>query len=120
MATKIERSTVTIASGAATSGAVTVPLDKSPLAVIVPSVMTGTTLKFEVSDDGATYRKLYKEGTEYSVTISASESRHVVLDRAAFRSVVGGPTTTPTAIKVVSSSNEGAARTLQMVFGIDA
>jgi hypothetical protein len=118
MATKIERANVVIANGATTSAAVSVPLDKVPLAVVTPSALTGTSLKFEVSDDGGTtYKPVYKEGTEYSVTVGTS--RHVCLDAAAFRGAIGGPSTTPTNLKLVSGSSEGAARTLQVVFGID-
>jgi hypothetical protein len=120
MATKIERASVVIANGSTTSAAVAVPLDKVPLAVVTPSALTGTNLKFEVSDDGGTtYKPVYKEGTEYSVTVSATQARHVALDPAAFRAIIGGPSTTPTTLKVVSGSTEGANRTLQVVFGID-
>lgn len=121
MATKLERVTVTISSGAVASAAVTIPLDKTPQSIVVPSAMTGTSLRFEVSDDqGASYRKLYKEGTEYTVTIGTAEARHVALDPAVFRGVVGASSTSPTLLKVVSnaSPSEAANRTLLLNCGI--
>lgn len=118
MATSIQRVVTTITSGSGTSSAVAVPQNTTPLAIVTPSALTNTAFTFEVSDDGGTtYRAVYKEGTQYSVNVGTS--RHVCLDISALRSVIGGPATAATSIKIVGASNEAATRTLTVVFGVE-
>jgi hypothetical protein len=117
MATAIERANVTIASSGTTSTAAQIPSGKTLIAVVTPAALTGTAFTFEVSDDGGTtYKPVYNEGTQLSVTVGTS--RHVALDATATRALVGGSAANPTSVKVVSGSSEAASRTIQLVYGI--
>ena len=119
MATSIERANVTIASSGTTSTAAQVPSGKTLLAIVTPAALTGTAFTFEVSDDGGTtYTPVYKEATQYSVTVGTS--RHIALDVTATRALLGGSATTPTSVKIVSGSSEAASRTIQLVYGIES
>ena len=115
MASTLQRTTVTIASGATASAAVSVPQDCTLVAVGTPAALTGTSFTFEVSDDdGTTYKPLYNGSTQYSVTVGTS--RHIALDATATRSVLGGPAAAPTWMKVISGSAEGASRNITLIF----
>lgn len=96
---------VTIASGQQTSGAV----DLSGCVLVgldMPSAFTGTTVTFTVSSSqSGTYKTLYKDGANVSVTVTAS--RQVVLQPADFAGV--------RFLKVVSGSAEAAERTITLV-----
>ena len=119
MATSIERANVTIASSGTTSTAAQVPSGKTLLAVVTPSALTGTSFTFEVSDDGGTtFKPVYKEATQYSVTVGTS--RHIALDVTATRAILGGSGANPTSVKVVSGSSEAAARTITLVYGVES
>lgn len=111
MARLLSTSNVTIANGGTISTALTMDLDRIPVAVITPSAMTSTAITFEASDDaGSTWRPLYNEGTLYSIAISASESRQIALNRQVMEGV--------TLIRIIAGSTEGAARTLKIRSGL--
>lgn len=115
MASRLQRTTTTIASSATTSAAVSVPQDCNLVAVGTPASLTGTSFTFEVSDDdGTTYRPLYNGSTQYSVTVGTS--RHIALDATATRSTLGGPATAPTWVRLVSNSSESASRNITLIF----
>lgn len=111
MARLLSVSNVTIANGATTSTALSMDLDRIPVAIITPAAMTSTSLTFEASDDdGTTWRPVFNEGTQYSVTISASQSRQIGLARQPFEGV--------RLVRIIAGSTEGAARTLKIISGL--
>lgn len=104
-----------IASSGTKTGAVTVPSNKVLIGIELPAALTGTSFTFEISNDqGTTYVPMYKDGTSYSVTVGTS--RYVELHPDAMKGTVGGPALTPTYIKAVSGSAEGATRTIKFIF----
>jgi hypothetical protein len=109
MAKNLKVDTVTIASAGTTSTAIQLASNRVPLAIVTPAAMTGTSLTFLSSDDGTTYSPVYYEGTLYSVAMGTAASRHIALDRRAFESVK--------TVQIVSSSAEGALRTLKIISG---
>lgn len=95
----------TIANGATTSGDVTIPFGHSLVAIDTPSALTGTSMTFKASVDGANWDDVYYEGTQYSVTVGTS--RWIALDPRVFCAV--------RLMRLVSGSSEGEARTIQCV-----
>lgn len=93
---------LTVASGETTSNAIDLQ-GHTFSGIIMPDAFTGTSLTFAVSRtfDGD-YTTLYKDGADFSVAVEASKS--VVLQPADF--------TVVNFLKVISSSAEGADRTL--------
>lgn len=114
MATGIETGTAVIANGATTSSAATIPTGKQLVAIITPAALTGTTMTLQFSADSSTYVPVYDESTSYSLTVSTSRM-NVIKDSVA-KGLIGGPTSSPTAVKVVSGSSEGASRNITLVF----
>lgn len=79
------------------------------VAVETPAELTSTAIKFEYSpDDGTTWKKVYNEGTEYSLTVAAS--RFIVVNSAVFRSL--------NCVRPVAQSSEAAARVIKFHTGI--
>jgi hypothetical protein len=78
-----------------------------PVALTTPAALTGTAFTFNASADGTTFRPLYYESTQYTVTVSTS--RHVGLNRLAFEGVKY--------LQVVSGSTETASRTIGVISG---
>lgn len=94
----------TIPSGEATSGAIPTG-GRVILGLVMPAAFTGASITFTVSHDGTTYQALYDESnTQVSVTVAASRSYQLPDALAAWPY-----------FKIVSASNEGAARTLYVV-----
>ena len=99
--------TVTIASSGTVSTSLTLENSRVPVAITTPAALTGTAFTFNASADGTTFRPLYYESTQYTVTVSTS--RHVGLNRLAFEGVKH--------IQIVSGSTETAARTIGVISG---
>lgn len=99
--------TVTIASSGTVSTSLTLENSRVPVAITTPAALTGTAFTFNASADGTTFRPLYYESTQYTVTVSTS--RHVGLNRLAFEGVKH--------IQIVSGSTETAARTIGIISG---
>lgn len=107
--------TVTIANGAALSGAADL-LGNSLVGVQMPSTWTAASLSFDVSIDGSTYTALYivnssMAATEYAIT-SPAASYGISLDPAIFAGwrfvkVRSGTSGSPV--------NQGGARTMTLV-----
>ena len=111
MARQISVSTVTIANGASISTGLSMDAERIPLAIITPAALTTTSLSFQASDDGGnTWRPLYNEGTQYTITTVVNESRHHALARQPFEGV--------NLIRIVSGSTEGAQRSIKIVSGL--
>ena len=108
MAKGLAVTTVTIANGATTSTAYTLPANKRLVAIQTPSALTSTTITFEQSsNDGATYTPVYNEATLYSITTAASRYHRVngeVFDGVRVVRLVGG-------------STEASARTITLLVG---
>jgi hypothetical protein len=109
MARNLTSMPATIPSSGTTSDTLTMQNNRVPLAIVTPATMTGTSLTFRASWDGATFLPVFLEGTQYSVTISASQARHVALDRRAMDGV--------RLFQIVSGSTEGASRALSVIAG---
>lgn len=108
MAKNLTVTTVSIANGATTSTAYTLPAGKRLLAVQTPSGLTGTAFTFESSSDsGTTYVPVYNEGTAYSVNVGVS--RHVRVNGEVFDGC--------RVVRVISGSSEAATRTITLIVG---
>jgi hypothetical protein len=101
--------TVTIASSGTTSTTLTLSGSRIPLVILIPAVMTGTTMTFKASNDGATFYPIYYESTSYSVTIPTGAVRHIALDRRAMEGVKY--------FQVVSGSSESSSRSIGVISG---
>jgi len=102
--------TVTIANGASTSDDFTLTPSNSPLGVVIPSGLTGTGLTMEATfDNGATYHvvQVVGGGSAMPMTKQASGNGYVPCDPRCVKGVRRG--------RLVSSTNEGAARTIWVV-----
>jgi hypothetical protein len=99
--------TVTIASSGTTSTTLTLENNRIPLAIILPAALSGTSVKFQASNDNATFTPMYYESTE--INIGVGTSRHVALNRDQFEAVKY--------LKLVSTSTETAARTITVISG---
>jgi hypothetical protein len=99
--------TVTIASSGTVSTSLTLENSRIPVALTTPAALTGTAFTFNASADGTTFRPLYYESTQYTVTVSTS--RHVGLNRLAFEGVKY--------LQIVSGSTETASRTIGVISG---
>jgi hypothetical protein len=99
--------TVTIASGGTVSQTFTAEGGRTVLAVLTPTALTGTSLKFQASTDGNNFFALYNGATEYSVTVA--DSRYIALNTEVMAGVRH--------LKVVSGSSEAALRTIGIVSG---
>ena len=99
--------TVTIASSGTVSTAITIEGGRTVLAVLTPTALTGTSLKFQASTDGNNFFALYNGATEYSVTVA--DSRYIALSTEVMAGVRH--------LKVVSGSSEAAARTISVISG---
>lgn len=108
MARNVSVDTVTIANGATTSTAVTLPANKRLLGFQTPAALTSTAITFEQSsDDGVTYQPVYNESTAYSITTSTSRYHRVngeVFDGVRVVRLIGGTT-------------EGGARAITLLIG---
>lgn len=108
MAKGLSVTTVTIANGATTSTAYTLPANKRLVAIQTPSALTSTAITFEQSsDDGVTYQPVYNESSAYSITTSTSRYHRVngeVFDGVRVVRLIGG-------------STEGGARTITLLIG---
>jgi len=108
MARNVSVDTVTIANGATTSTAVTLPANKRLLGFQTPASLTSTAITFEQSsDDGVTYTPVYNESTSYSITTSTSRYHRVNED------VFNGCRV----VRLVGGSTEGGARTIRVLLG---
>jgi hypothetical protein len=103
-------STVTIAISGNTSTTLTLEGGRIPLAILIPAAMTGTAMTFLASNDNATFRSVYLESTQYSLTIPTGATRHIALDRKAFEGVKYLQC-------VVNGAGEAAARTIGVISG---
>lgn len=108
--------TLVIANAGTTSTAVTLSTgadsQKIPLAIVAPSAVNTTTIKFQVSHDGATYNDLYFEGSLFTIAIAASQ--YIALDRKRFDGV---KTFRIVGTAWTSGSSETAQRTFNVVVG---
>ena len=95
----------TILNGATKSAELRTGYRTSVVAVVTPSALTGSAFTFEGSLDGTTFVPVYNEGTQYSVNVGTS--RYVALNAAVFQGLQS--------IKIVSGTQEGADRTIQVV-----
>lgn len=111
----LERTTVTIASGASLSDA-SDGKGKTLVGVEMPSAWTAAALSFMVSNDGSTYVPLYDQGVEVTIPsslIGTAEARSFALDPTQFlgfryvkvRSGVNG-----------AAVNQGAERVITLVW----
>jgi len=109
LAKNLKVMTATIAAGGTTTATVTCEGGRIPLALELPSVLTGTTLTFKAaSASEVTPTSLYDEGSAYSVTVSTS--RFVSLKRSVFEGV--------RFFQIVSGSTEsGADRVIKVITG---
>lgn len=107
MAKTLQQGTVTIALQGTTSASYAVRANHCLVAFITPAALTGTAFTFQASFDAETFTNVYNAGTEYSVSVGAS--RFVAVDPNVFQGAKY--------IKVVSGSQEAAARTIIMVTG---
>ena len=82
-------------------------ISRTVLAVLTPTALTGTSLKFQASTDGNNFFALYNGATEYSVTVA--DSRYIALNTEVMAGV--------RFLKVVSGSSEAAARTISVISG---
>lgn len=65
---------ITIANGGSLSSSIDFGTARLSL-INMPAAWTAATLTFQVSSDGTTFRNLYmSDGTEYSITVGASQS----------------------------------------------
>lgn len=96
--------TTTISSGQTVSAEIDLG-GTTPVALITPAALTGTTVTFQAATTtGGTFNTVMKDGATLSVTVAAS--RFVVLQPSDFAGV--------RFLKVVSGSSEGADRTLTL------
>lgn len=97
--------TSSIAANGTNGSKIYVSVPAEPIfAVETPAALTSTALKFEYSpDDGTTWKKIYNEGTEYSLTVAAS--RFIVVNAAVFRGL--------SCVRPVAQSSEAAARVIK-------
>ena len=107
------RETVTIANGAALSGAVDLTGGhKSGLvlaAIVCPGTVDAVTLAIHCSADGSTYKATY--GTDGAAkTITQAASAHIVVNPSDYASVGSGY------VKLATSGNVGAAREYTLIF----
>lgn len=95
-----------IASGAATSQAVDLR-GHVPIALTTPAALTSTSAELQASlDDGATWLPVYdRSGNKYSAALAAN--RWVAIPPG---DIAGLPL-----VRLVTNSNEAAARTLKLV-----
>lgn len=108
MAKNVSVTTVTIANGATTSTAYTLPANKRLLGVQMPAAFTGTAITFEQSsDDGTTYQQVYNAGSAYSLSVTASKYHAISAE------VFDGCRV----IRLVSGSTEAATRTVTLLVG---
>lgn len=77
---KTQNNTMTVASGTNVSSGVQTK-SRTASGLVTPSALTNTTILFEESWDGVTWRPLMDEssGTQYSVPCSASQARTIPL-----------------------------------------
>jgi hypothetical protein len=104
---------VTIANGAALSGAVNLS-DKVLTAIIVPATWTAASLTFQASEDGVTWYDMFDSAGNEETILSANvvAGRRMYVDPSDFASVDyikvrSGSTGTPV--------NQGAARVVTLV-----
>ncbi len=104
--TKIAQTlSASIASGATKSEAINIG-GCTLGGIIFPSTMTGSTVTFEVSNDGVTFYP-FKNSAGTSVSVTVSVSSWIGLSVADFSCVQY--------IKVVSGSTEGALRQISLI-----
>jgi hypothetical protein len=97
--------TVTIASGATTSGAVDL-LGMVLVGIIMPSAFTGTSITFQASPDNSTFTAVYNSaGTQLTATVSTS--RTILFSPGDFVGVRN--------LKLVSGSTEGGSRIITLI-----
>ena len=110
MARNVSVDTVTIANGASTSTAVTLPANKRLLGFQTPAALTSTAITFEQSsDDGVTYTPVRAVGgaSAYSVTVAASY--YVPVSGEVFDGV--------RVVRLIGGTSEGGARTIRVLLG---
>lgn len=108
MAKNIAYQTVTIAGSGTTSTSITAEGNRMPIAIVVPSAFSGTTLTLNASiDNGSTFQPIYNAGTAYTVNVGTS--RYVALNRDVMDGV--------RIFQIVSSASETAARTVTIITG---
>ncbi len=102
---RLETYTVTVANGAQSSDAI--DLDgRTPMAIVTPSALTGTSLSFEASANGTTYYDVYTTaGAVRSITIGAS--RYIPLEPNYFFGIKF--------IKLKCGSAQAAERTIMLL-----
>lgn len=99
--------TVTIANSGTVSTAITMENNRVPLAILMPSAFTGTSVKFQASTDGTNFFTVYNAAADYEPTVAAS--KYVTLNKTIMDSVKY--------LKVVSTSTELASRAITVVSG---
>jgi len=100
----ISQATATIASGQ-TVGAAFYTGAKVPVALQMPSAITGANFSFQGSPDGVTYQAIYLGGANYAVAVAVA--KNVVLNASAF---AGLPF-----VKLVSDAAEAADRSVIVI-----
>lgn len=96
---------VTIPNGNTDSNAIDVK-GATMVAIITPSVLTGTTFTFQVSEDGTNFNTLYS-ATGNIITVNVGTERFIALSPQDFAAV--------THLQLISSASEGADRIIQLV-----
>lgn len=99
--------TATIPASGTTSDARTTPSKKTLVAVEMPAAFTGTSLSFEVSNDGgATWRTAADGSTAYSITVAANQY-HSLKPEVFYGAGL---------VRVKSNAAEAAERQLNLIF----
>lgn len=95
-----------IAASGTTTATITIPDGKRVVGLVTPSTFTGTTLTFKAAySTSATPQSVYNEGSAYSV--ACSTDRFIAVNPNVFLGAV--------TLQIVSSSTEGAERTIQVI-----
>lgn len=94
--------TLTIANGAATSTALALGQTASAVVIEFPAAFTGATVAIHGTVDGTNYKPVYYAGAALSVTVTVSTIHVLPAEKLLGLS----------SIKLVSASNEAAARSI--------
>lgn len=95
----------TVANGAAVSSSIDTK-NRSIGAITTPAALTNTSWTLEMSEDNTTWFPVYKDdGTQYTITVSASQARFINLDYFS--------TNCMRYVRLKASGNEGGARTFR-------
>lgn len=93
---------VTIANAGTTSTALQIPNDCAVVSIQTPAALTGVAFTLQGSQDGTNFGDIYVDGAVYTFTVTTSKVYQI-----SPRVTLG-----LSAIKIVSGSAEGGARTI--------